>query len=192
MLYYLMQHKYEVYLAVLIPIISFYLKRYTSRSFLKVLLILSVILFIPIVFGYTYILGYLNIVIFYIIILSIWTLAFKSKNNTIKGLIINTGISIAIWLFIVFEFNIFGSIQIKNIWVTEFYKVEQVEERGFSGGPLKVYNLYEFNPIFVRSVDQKEYNDSTNNCIIKFNYKKFKFDKCKASASSINYFKINY
>jgi riboflavin transporter FmnP len=192
MLYYLLQHQYLIFLGTLIPVIAFAMRSYFPRVLVKVLLYVSVALYLPILFGSSYILGYLNLIFLYIIIASYLAISFKSKNKNIRGLVINTVIAFVASVVCIFELNFFGILKIYNKWTVGNYKIEQVEERGFSGGPLKLYQLYEFNSVFIRNVEGKVDNDTTNNCIIRFNYKKFNFDKCKADANSENYLKVTF
>jgi len=76
-----------------------------------------------------------------------------------------------------------GSISVEREWEIKEYKVRYLRDQGFSGRPLMKYELYKYGsiPIFIKHVDTKVDDDTTSNCVVKFEYKNLTFNKCDSN-----------
>lgn len=120
-------------------------------------------------------------IIFYLMCTCLLALYMLKKHTSIQDTLAYTGTSAAVLAVLTFYIGMMGIVTIEKEWELGEYKVEYRVERGFSGGALKTYQLYQYAalPILLKHVDELTDNDTTRTCIIKFTYKDLKFNKCR-------------
>lgn len=99
-------------------------------------------------------------------------------------------VALAFCMFVVTGFlSLIGTVRVSKIWEKGDYKIKYVIDQGFSGGPLRTYQLYKYStlPVLIKHVEEKVDNDTTNDCQVNFLYKKFKFDKCRPPVKEYHY-----
>jgi len=74
-----------------------------------------------------------------------------------------------------------GIIKTEKFWNKDGYRIEQIEERGFSGRAVHTFKLSKYigANIFLKDFDSKYDIQDMNNCNIEFTNSRIGFDKCK-------------
>ena len=133
---------------------------------------------IPVLLGHSNVLPFINELLFFLTFSLSYALIIKSSNW--KSTLIFSGGLFIVLIIVSFFAGMFGMIKTKGQWKFGTYKIELLEERGFSGGPLMRYRLsrYELENIFIKQLDIYSERDSIPKCEIKF-VNNLLFDKCK-------------
>lgn len=184
MFYYLIKSGASILWFCVYPFVGYMIKKFFSKSKIIVLLVLSSILFCPILVGYSYVQPLLDESLFLIIISCTYSLMIDDTKWQLTSI---TSLSSFLFLgFVIFFGKMLVTLKKKNQWNIGNYKIEYFEERGFSGGPLLAYKLNKYTefPVFIKEIESKEDTDTINNCIIKFPTSKFQFNKCTGGRSS--------
>ncbi|HXB11455.1 MAG TPA: hypothetical protein VNZ45_05680 [Bacteroidia bacterium] len=120
--------------------------------------------------------------------------SFLYKTIDGKTLKIITGGSSSIALFLILMliafFNSFGgSLTIRQTWdADKNYRVEYMEDAGFSGAHLLTYRLDKISiiPIYVKEIESVRDNDTAQNCNIAFAGNNLTFNKCTGQLTKMN------
>jgi len=177
---YVIRHPTIVLLFFTIPLFSWVLYNSFPHKVIRNSLLICVALLLPCLTGYYYVIGFLAPLLLYIALSCVFYYFIKKQNKPLVATIIPTIVLFLILGVISFYAGFIGNITVNKVWEVKGYKIEYLKDQGFSGGALMEYELYEYAtiPIFIKHVDSKADLDTTNNCIVKFEYKNFKFDKC--------------
>ncbi len=178
MLYYLVESRYLIIWFFLFPFTGLLLNQTFSKKVLLTLSIISGLFTIPTIIGYSYTLSSVNEILFFITFSLLF--AYLSKSTDWKY---SLKFSIVLFGFlgvVAFFTNFIGSIKTTEEWNFGDYKIELLEERGFSGGPLMRYRLseYKHKRVFIKELEFYTENDSIPSCEIKFPESNFIFNKC--------------
>lgn len=164
-----------------VPITGYFLHVYLSKKALSYIFYTAAILFIPVIFGYYYVVNFTGSALLYITLTCGYALtAGKKDYNLRKSLKFSLASFLALGFAAYFAAGT-AIITIEGEWNVNNYKIQHVTERGFSGGPLIKYELNKYTkiPIFITHVDSKVDDDSTHNCMVTFENEHFTFNKCK-------------
>jgi hypothetical protein len=178
MLYYLVESRFLILWFFSFPFTGLLLKYALSKKALLILLIISGLFTIPILLGYSYILSLVNEILFFTTFSLLF--AYFSKSTDWKYSLKFSSV-LFVFLGIVAFFTYFiGNVKTTEQWSFRDYKIELLEERGFSGGPLMRYRLseYKHRRVFIKELEFYTENDSTPSCEIKFPESNFIFNKC--------------
>jgi hypothetical protein len=177
---YIIQHPILILIFFTVPFFGWILYKSFDDKIIRIVLIISGIVLLPCIAGYSYVLYAVGPLSFYIILSSAYYFLIKKFKNIRNTIIKPTIILFVILGLVSFEGGFLGTITVQHTWKVKGYKIEYLKDQGFSGGPLMKYELYEYAaiPIFIKHVDTKADLDTTNSCIVKFEYKNFKFDPC--------------
>lgn len=177
---YFIEHPTIIFLFFTIPFFSWGLCKWSNYKIILYTLYSSLVLLLPIVSGYTYILDNAYTLLIYIALCCGYSLFLNRVKNKPSTVIKHSIILFIIFGVISFYGGFFGTVAIEHEWEVKNHKVQYLREQGFSGGPLFKYELYEYGhiPIFIKHVETKIDSDTTNSCVVKFEYKDFRFNKC--------------
>ncbi|MDB5128265.1 hypothetical protein [Mucilaginibacter sp.] len=188
-MYYIFQHKLIVFLIFLLPLAGWLIAKFASKKLKLSILLSAAVFFLPVLFGYSYIIDIVSIILFYVIAACLLSYLNIIVESSVTNIAVCT-ISMAAGLFLfVGLLSMAGVVHVEKEWKVGNYKINYIRDQGFSGGPLHTYQLYEYStiPIFIKHVEEKIDNDTTKNCEVKFEYKNFQFDKCLSPPKEYHY-----
>ncbi|OCX54492.1 hypothetical protein BEL04_09645 [Mucilaginibacter sp. PPCGB 2223] len=177
---YIFAHPELIFFFFSFPILGWILQAGLPTKIISYVLYTSLVLLLPIFTGYSYIIENLYAILVYTILACGYGLLLKGAKRKILTSILLSIVLVFPLGFIAFIGAMAGTITVEQHWEIKDYRVDYVRDQGFSGGPLLTYRLkkYGFIPIFIKEVDSKVDNDTTNNCTVKFQYKNVSFNKC--------------
>lgn len=176
LVYYLIENGTNILLFSLFPLIGIFILKRFSETKTIIILSLASILFLPVLLGYSYVTPFINELFFLLLISCIYRLVIPNS----KLVWITFGVAFFCFMLIMFFGKMMGTLNKKDEWNISNYKIEYLEERGFSGGPLLEYRLSRYTkiPIFIKELEIKLDTDTIRNCLVKFEKSKFTFNKC--------------
>jgi len=166
------------------PIIGLIFHFKIARKARVYLLIISIIMLTPALFGFRYIINYVYQILGILFLSSGYSFMIDKITKGEKKVIISVIVTVLLFLmlgFFTFLSAFGGTLTIEKEWEIDNYKVEYIRDQGFSGRPLMKYNLnkYSIFPFLIKTIETSTRKDSINNCIIYFNDRNIIFDKCK-------------
>ncbi|MES2616694.1 MAG: hypothetical protein V4613_02385 [Bacteroidota bacterium] len=179
----LFEHGKQLFILFAFPLLGLAFDYMSTKKTIVYTLIISLILFSPILFGYSYIaswvyplLGLMGLGSAY----ALYSRQIEAKTPKIISAAIISGLLFLILSFFMVMDVLSGSLTVENKWNINKYKIEYQRDQGFAGGPLMKYELseYGFIPIFIKKVEITEERDTVYQCEIPFVKSKIIFDKC--------------
>ena len=183
-MFFLGTHPFSIALFFTVPALAWGLTAIKEVKAIWCILGLCLVLLLPTLTGYNYENDNIDIVLMYLGASCLYFLIAKyAFDNLITRftIVLFSGVGFLVFCISAFISGFTGTTTVENVWQLKGYKVEYVRDQGWAGGPLMKYELYKYGylPFLIKHVDTKVNNDTTNNCIVKFEYKNFSFDKCK-------------
>jgi hypothetical protein len=180
MLYYTIEHPVLILSYFLIPLFGWGMSKLLPGKIIGVIASIAILLFLPVLIGYSYVDDSINGISLFFVLSCAHSFLFKRTQKVMSALLSLTAIFFCVFGFLSFMGSFAGTITIEKEWKLNGYKIRYLRDQGFSGGPLMKYELNEYAPIpiLIRQVDSKADDDTTGNCIVKFEYKNFSFNKC--------------
>jgi hypothetical protein len=178
LLHYLIKNSWLLFWLFTFPIFGQLMSDYMTKVKINLVLVLSFILGLLRILGFR--LEYIDITIIILLtflasLYSIRTLKYNWRKTQVLTII----------LFFIFGFfycisKFVGLVRIQKTWIKNNYKIELIEERGFSGGSLYSYKLskYYFNSIVLKNCHFLYDIENIEECQIIFEEERIKFDKC--------------
>ena len=166
-----------------VPLLAWIIRHSLDSKFVIYLLSIDIIFLLPILTGYTYVIDYAYLLLFYIALSCGYSFVVRRSGKIFSSVVLPCIVLFGILGFVTFIAAMGGSINVEREWEIKGYKVRYQRDQGFSGRPLMTYELYKYGviPIFIKHVDTKVDDDTTNNCVVKFEYKNLNFDKCQSN-----------
>ncbi|WP_212006475.1 hypothetical protein [Chitinophaga sp. HK235] len=186
-MHYLVRHQGFIFLFFTFPLLGWLIHQCFSKKTISYILCISLVLLLPALTGYSYVVDNAYGYLFYILL----TFAYALIHKVTEYKFLPTGIiSLSLFLlcvFISFMGVVAGTITVERKWKLKGYKIEYIRDQGFAGRPLMTYQLskYAMIPIFLKHVDTKVDDDTTHTCWIKFADAGFNFNKCSPDSSGI-------
>ena len=169
-----MQHDFNYTVLVVSPVLGLIFDILLPKKVVTVLLIISALLLAPIFFGYISGINYFfetAAVIFSASIYFFITRRIKQKSSKV-ALSISTVVILFIGVFGYAYMHLFsGQEYVRKVWDDgERYRIEYIEEAGFSGKHLMSYRLekYSIIPVYVKQMARVREEDTTKNGYIIF------------------------
>ncbi|MBC8147492.1 MAG: hypothetical protein H8E98_05850 [Bacteroidetes bacterium] len=176
----MIEYGLELFVLFLFPIIGILLDSYLSKRMTIYILIGAIILLLPILTNYNYIIPAMYQFLALIALACIYS--FFSKRIKLKSRKIRTATVISTSLFIILGFLAFvdafaGGIQkVEKHWKVDGYRVEYIQQQGYKNRhELKKYGQI---PIFIKKIDATFEFDTVQSCYIHFINSKIDFDQC--------------
>jgi len=178
---YVVAHPELIFFFFSFPILGWILHSSLSGTVVLYALYTSLILLLPILTGYSYVIENAYAILIYISLACGYSLTLKNNPKKILTTIIISALLFLLLGFAAFIGGMAGTVTVQQRWEIKDYEVDYVRDQGFSGGALMTYRLKKYGaiPIFIKEVDSKVDNDTTNNCIVTFEYNNVSFNKCK-------------
>ncbi|WP_316772728.1 hypothetical protein [Pedobacter frigiditerrae] len=176
LIYYLIETGAYILGFAVFPFFGLFIQKKLSKTKIIIILSTALILFFPVLLGYSYVFPLVNELLFLTIVSCVYGLFIVNLKLTLAF----TGITFACLMFLTFLGMMAGKVEIRNEWNVDKYRIQYFEERGFSGGPLLGYKLSKYTQpsIFIKELEIKVDNDTLHNCLVNFEKSKFTFDKC--------------
>ena len=183
-MFFLGTHPFSIALFFTVPALAWGLTIIKEVRAIWYTLGLCIVLLLPTLTGYNYENDNIDIALLYLGSSCLYFFIVKYTWGNLKSkltVFAFLGVGFLVFCICAFISGFTGTTTVENVWELKGYKVEHVRDQGWAGGPLMKYELYKYGylPLFIKHVDTKVDNDTTNNCIVKFEYKNFSFDKCK-------------
>jgi len=177
------QYSQFILLFSTVPLLAWIIRHSLSNKFVIHLLSIDIVFLFPILTGYTYVIDYMYILLFYIALSCSYSFVVRRSARVFSSVVLPSIVLFGILGFITFVLTMAGSISVEREWEIKEYKVRYLRDQGFSGRPLMKYELYKYGsiPIFIKHVDTKVDDDTTSNCVVKFEYKNLTFNKCDSN-----------
>jgi hypothetical protein len=177
---YIVENPTSILLFSTMPICGWLLYKTVNRQLIMCACLFSFIFFLPAFTDYTYIVDIINPLMLYICSACLYSFIFYKFRKTIFTLIIPALLLLVMLSTAYFFAALPGSITVQQRWELKGYRVDYIQNQGLAGGPLMTFDLYEYAviPVFIKRVDSKVDEDTTNNCTVTFEYKHFHFNKC--------------
>jgi hypothetical protein len=180
------QHGNQLFILFLTPLLGLIFDYTLSKKAILYVLGASVILFLPLVWGYEYVIPYAFQALGLTALSCLYY--FYSRQITrvtpklISALLIG-GLAYIILAYFAFMDSMTGYQKVEKSWRVNRYKIEYVVDKGFSGRPLLTYEISKYGlvPIIRKKVDHTVDEDTTNSCIVRFTDIQMNFDKCKGT-----------
>lgn len=172
----------------LFPILGLLFNLKLNKKTISRLLYLSILLFLPILTGYDYIIPHFYTFILFILLSCIWRFILNDFEKKRTKIILSSVITLILFValgFILFISVMSGYKEVVNSWKIRNFKIEYTKDQGFAGGALMTYEISKYSviPFFIKKVDQTVDDDTTNKCIIHFNEIKLDFNTCNNQLS---------
>lgn len=177
---YLVEHPELILLFSSVPFLAWLIRHYLNPKVVTVILCIGIILLAPAVTGYSYVVDSAYGLLLYLIASCSYSFIVRGSQKEFLSVVLPSIILLPVLGVITSFVVMIGTINVEKEWELNGYKVRYMHDQGFSGRPLLIYELYEYGsiPIFIKNVDAKVDDDTTNNCTVKFEYKHITFNKC--------------
>lgn len=177
-------HGNQLFILFLIPVAGVIIEYLLSRKATVYTLGISLLLLIPLLTDYEYIIPYAFQIAGLIALGCLYSFYSKQIENKIAKFISMTLISGLLFIilgYFAFMDSMSGFVETEQSWQVKNYKIDYITDQGFAGGALRRYELskYALIPLFIKKIDYSTATDSNNNCIIHFTSVKMDFNKCK-------------
>jgi hypothetical protein len=184
-MFFLGTHPFSIALFFTVPALAWGLAAIAKDRAIWYILGLCIVLLSPTLTGYTYENDTIVIALIYLGSSCLYLFIVKYALGNLKSLFtvfVFLGVGFVVFCISAFISGFTGTATVEKIWETNDYKILYLKDQGWAGGSLMKYELYKYGyiPLFIKHVDTKVDNDTTNNCIVKFEYKNFSFDKCNS------------
>jgi hypothetical protein len=181
---YLVKHSFFVFIFFSIPLSGWYIHSRLSKKSIKYILYFTIVLLLPALAGYDYIIDTAYSILTYILLTCLYALLMINSDYKRSGTILISSLLFCICGFVSFFSQIIGFIKVENRWNVNGYRIEYVADQGFAGGARMTYELsrYAWIPLFIKHVDT-QLQDTANSCWVKFTNEGFNFNRCSIDSS---------
>lgn len=183
------EHGEELFILFAFPLIGLMLDLWVTSKAIRYILIASLVLFIPMLFGYEYVVSWVYPLCGLIALSCFYT--FYSRLMERKFPKIFSSILISGLLFVILSWFAFmdafgGSQTVEKQWSKGGYKVEYIRDQGFAGRPLMKYQLTKigFLPFLIRRMEVAAEYKIVYDCEIPFKEAGMLFNKCDTTLRS--------
>jgi hypothetical protein len=178
------EHGNQLFILFLTPIIGLIFDLSLEKKKIVYLLSISLLLLLPILTDYQYIIPYTYQVlglVFLSCLYYFYSMQIEKRTPKVVSAVIITALAFCIFGFFAFMNTMSGHQEVQNSWGIRNYRIEYIKDQGFAGGPLMKYEISKYGliPIFIKKVDRSVDNDTS--CLIHFTDIKMDFDKCNIS-----------
>ncbi|MDJ1505414.1 hypothetical protein [Xanthocytophaga agilis] len=167
------QHGNQLFILFLTPLLGLIFDYTLSKKVILYLLGTSVVLFLPIVAGYEYIIPY-TVQALGLTALSCLYYFYSRQITQVTPKIISAiligGLAFIVLKHLAFMDSMSGYQKVEKSWNVNHHKIEYIVDQGFSGRPLLKYEIRKYGliPIVLKKVDRAYDDDTTNSCIVHF------------------------
>lgn len=185
MLEFFLERPFFIWVFWMLPLLGLLGYAFLSQKIIIRALLVFLVMTLPIITGYDYVITDMYGYLFYAVLICVYALLVGKIPY--RG-VITVGLSFL--LLGVCGVGLFlsafaGSQTNQETWFVKGYKVQSVIYRGFAGRPSKIYQLSKVGviPVFVKVVDGRSVVDTAEICWIRFEAKRFNFNKCTPDSS---------
>ena len=184
--HYLIQNSGTLFFLFSFPVFGHLICDNITKIQKQILLFLSITLALLRILGYR--LEFIDLTFVIILILLASLYSFATKEPKWKVSITLTIVLVFIFGFLYFMSKFVGLVKTEQVWTKDEYKIELINERGFSGRPLYSYKLskYYLYSTILKNCELLYDVEKTDDCKIIFNIENIEFDKCTNQITKLN------
>jgi len=186
-MYFWIKHTTFIFLFFTVPLSGWLMNKYLPKNITLYLRVICIVLLLPILTGYNYIIEIAYGCFLYLILACTYSLKIEARQLDLKAVFKFSLKLLAILGLITFMGKMAGIVVVENEWEFKNYKVEYIRDQGFSGGPLMQYQLSQYGKIpgFIKPLDVVIDNDTARPCQINFTDAQIVFDRCEGTISAL-------
>ncbi|MDJ1466752.1 hypothetical protein QNI19_36340 [Cytophagaceae bacterium DM2B3-1] len=176
------------FIFVAFPSLALFLGHLLSLKKQIVILLFTLLLFAPKVFGYNYIVDWLDELFLTVVFACVYSIITYLTTEKPPGCLLPAFITIILAGGLMINV-IKGSQTVEQEWEVNNYQIEYIQDQGFTGGSLMKYKLEKYAFFHILKKELEIYvdpNPSNKKCQIVFKESRILFDKCQIKVISRN------